>query len=47
MIPRRAPRAPHPQVFIHVASPTIPSAWKQWLPDARHDVTPGGVAEAA
>jgi 5-methylcytosine-specific restriction endonuclease McrA len=47
MIPRRAPRAPHPQVFIHVASPTIPTAWKQWLPDARHDVTPGGVAEAA
>jgi 5-methylcytosine-specific restriction endonuclease McrA len=46
MVPRRAPRAPHPQVFIHVASPTIPTAWKQWLPDARHDVTPG-VAEAA
>jgi hypothetical protein len=26
--------APNPHVFIHVASPTIPSAWKQWLPDA-------------
>jgi hypothetical protein len=39
MIPRRKPRAPSPQVFIHVASPTIPQAWKQWLPDATHDVT--------
>jgi 5-methylcytosine-specific restriction endonuclease McrA len=51
MIPRRAPRAPHPQVFIHVASPTIPAAWEQWLPDATHDVTGrsarAGVAEAA
>ncbi|MGI9099753.1 MAG: HNH endonuclease [Solirubrobacteraceae bacterium] len=24
----------HPQVFIHVASPTIPPAWRQWLPEA-------------
>jgi 5-methylcytosine-specific restriction endonuclease McrA len=43
MIPRRAPRAPHPQVFIHVASPTIPSAWQQWLPEpATSDHTPAG-----
>src|SRR5918992_650831 len=34
MTPKRAPRAPNPHVFIHVASPTIPTAWKQWLPDA-------------
>ena len=40
MIPRRAPRAPHPQVFIHVASPTIPVAWEQWLPETTSDHTP-------
>jgi 5-methylcytosine-specific restriction endonuclease McrA len=34
MHPRKAPRAPSPHVFIHVASPTIPVAWRQWLPDA-------------
>jgi 5-methylcytosine-specific restriction endonuclease McrA len=34
MHPRHPPRVPHPQVFIHVASPTIPSAWRQWLPEA-------------
>jgi 5-methylcytosine-specific restriction endonuclease McrA len=34
MHPRRRPSAPNPQVFIHVASPTIPAAWRQWLPDA-------------
>ena len=34
MHPVREPRAPHPQVFIHVASPTIPAAWRQWLPEA-------------
>jgi 5-methylcytosine-specific restriction endonuclease McrA len=43
MTPRHAPRAPHPQVFIHVASPTIPASWKQWLPDTTHQV----VSEAA
>ena len=41
MLPRRAPRAPNPHVFIHVASPTIPSAWKQWLPDAASNDTAG------
>jgi 5-methylcytosine-specific restriction endonuclease McrA len=45
MVPRHAPRAPNPHVFIHVASPTIPTAWKQWLPDAVSDVA-GGSAEA-
>jgi len=30
----RQPRVPGPQVFIHVASPTIPETWKQYLPAA-------------
>ena len=34
MHPARPPAAPHPQVFIHVASPTIPLAWQPWLPQA-------------
>ena len=34
MHPRRPPKVPHPEVFIHVASPTIPPAWRQWLPEA-------------
>jgi 5-methylcytosine-specific restriction endonuclease McrA len=34
MHPRTAPRIPHPDIFIHVASPTIPAAWRQWLPRA-------------
>jgi 5-methylcytosine-specific restriction endonuclease McrA len=34
MHPAREPQPPHPQVFIHVASPTIPAAWRQWLPEA-------------
>ena len=34
MVPRSAPKAPNPHVFIHVASPTIPAAWRQWLPEA-------------
>ena len=34
MHPRTKPRTPRPEVFIHVASPTIPSAWKQYLPQA-------------
>jgi len=33
MHPRRRPGAPSPQVFIQVASPTIPAAWRTWLPD--------------
>src|SRR5215203_5956768 len=31
MVPARAPRAPSPTVFIHVATPTIPTAWEQYL----------------
>jgi hypothetical protein len=31
---RRKPRRPHAHVFIHVASPSIPSAWKAYLRDA-------------
>jgi hypothetical protein len=26
-----APRTPNPDIFIQVASPTIPSTWKQYL----------------
>ncbi len=32
MHPRKAPRAPHPHVFIAVAAPRIPQAWRAWLP---------------
>ena len=28
---QRQPRTPSPHVFIHVASPTIPPAWRQYL----------------
>lgn len=31
MVPARAPRAPNPTIFIHVAAPTIPAAWEQYL----------------
>ncbi|HYV15208.1 MAG TPA: HNH endonuclease [Conexibacter sp.] len=31
MIPRRLPRTPGPHVFIQVASPTIPTAWRAYL----------------
>ena len=41
MHPRRKPTPPSPHVFIHVASPTIPAAWRQWLPEM------GVVADAA
>jgi 5-methylcytosine-specific restriction endonuclease McrA len=34
MHPRRTPTAPSPTVFIHVAAPTIPAQWRQWLPEA-------------
>ena len=34
MHPRRAPRTPRAEIFIHVASPTIPVAWLQYLPQA-------------
>src|SRR4051795_4156840 len=34
MPPARGPRPPAPQVFIPVPSPTIPAAWKAWLPYA-------------
>ena len=42
MVPRLEPRAPSPNVFIHVASPTIPRAWEQWLPDASGSRAGGG-----
>ncbi|MGH2762737.1 MAG: HNH endonuclease [Thermoleophilaceae bacterium] len=31
MVPTRKPRAPSPTVFIHVATPSIPAAWEQYL----------------
>jgi 5-methylcytosine-specific restriction endonuclease McrA len=31
---RRQPSPPQPHIFIHVAMPTIPAAWRQWLPEA-------------
>ncbi len=31
MIPKRTPRTPGPHVFIQVASPRIPSAWRSYL----------------
>jgi 5-methylcytosine-specific restriction endonuclease McrA len=34
MHPRSRPSAPGPTVFIRIASPTIPSAWRQYLPAA-------------
>jgi 5-methylcytosine-specific restriction endonuclease McrA len=34
MVPRHKPRDPAPTVFIHVASPTIPVAWRAYLPEA-------------
>ena len=34
MHPRKLPKAPSPTVFIQVASPKIPPAWQQYLPQA-------------
>jgi 5-methylcytosine-specific restriction endonuclease McrA len=31
MAPIRKPRAPSPAIFVHVATPTIPAAWEQYL----------------
>jgi 5-methylcytosine-specific restriction endonuclease McrA len=31
MLPARQPRTPNPDIFIQVASPTIPTTWKQYL----------------
>jgi 5-methylcytosine-specific restriction endonuclease McrA len=31
MTPRRRPKAPSSTIFIHVATPSIPSAWEQYL----------------
>ena len=31
MVPARRPKAPNPTIFIHVATPTIPAAWEQYL----------------
>jgi 5-methylcytosine-specific restriction endonuclease McrA len=34
MHPRRQPRTPRAEIFITVASPTIPTAWRAYLPQA-------------
>src|SRR6202795_3540087 len=34
MHPHRAPRTPHAEIFIRVSSPTIPQAWRAYLPAA-------------
>jgi 5-methylcytosine-specific restriction endonuclease McrA len=31
MHPRRAPRAPKPTIFVHVAVPRVPDAWQPYL----------------
>jgi 5-methylcytosine-specific restriction endonuclease McrA len=31
MVPARRPKAPSATIFIHVATPTIPDAWEQYL----------------
>jgi len=31
MSPARRPKAPNPTIFIHVAAPSIPAAWEQYL----------------
>jgi 5-methylcytosine-specific restriction endonuclease McrA len=35
MHPRRRPRVPQAEIFIAVSSPTIPAAWRQYLPEAQ------------
>lgn len=46
---RSRPRTPHATIFIHVASPTIPSSWQPYVPaSAQSDTGAGGPpAEAA
>jgi hypothetical protein len=34
MHPRNKPNVPRAEIFIHVASPTIPQAWRAYLPQA-------------
>ena len=34
MQPSQAPRTPHAEIFIRVSSPTIPPAWRAYLPAA-------------
>jgi len=31
MHPRHVPKPPSPHIFVHVASPTIPGPWRQYL----------------
>ena len=34
MHPRQKPRTPRAEIFIHVSTPTIPAAWRAYLPEA-------------
>ena len=34
MHPRQTPSTPRAEIFIHVSSPTIPAAWRAYLPEA-------------
>lgn len=44
---RTRPRAPHATIFIHVASPTIPTQWLPYVPATpMADAVPGGAAAA-
>lgn len=44
---RSRPRTPHATIFIHVASPTIPSSWQPYVPAAGGGSTAGGADPAA
>lgn len=47
MVPRNRPRAPHPDVFIHVAMPEPPRAWEPWLAVSVKRLSPHGSQLAA
>jgi hypothetical protein len=44
---RTHPRAPHPTIFIHVASPTIPAQWLPYVPASASSVADVSDADAA
>ena len=45
---RSRPRTPHPTIFIHVASPTIPTSWQPYVPaTAQSDTGVGAPVRAA
>jgi 5-methylcytosine-specific restriction endonuclease McrA len=40
MVPVRKPKAPNSTIFIHVAAPSIPAAWEQYLVVRRQPARP-------